>query len=256
MTRIGNILIVEDDSLISLVLKHQLEKFGYQVRHSVTRGEDAIAWLESGEEVDIILMDVNLAGVLDGIETAERINQKHPIPLVFITSFKDDGTLDKAKNTMAYGFVKKPIDSETLKHTIEMALSQHQHRMHTKSKPEPIAASPQLFQSTKKIPIWDKDGLILLSPADIYYLQVNSGMISFRSKDSQHSQRGTLSDWAEKLAPYSFYRCHKNFLVSLNKIHRISLDVDNSYLLHMKNIPDIIPVAQKKSGHLIKLLQL
>lgn len=255
MPRIGKILIVEDEYIIAMEIKIRLESFGYEVLDIVDSGEEALKLLTDGIAADVVLMDIHLRGRMDGIEAAAQIARQYHKPVVFITAFSDDATLDKAKESMAYGFVKKPINGEILKLTVEMAISRHQQHIRDRRLQEktvrPVKPTP-----LKKITIWNEDGMVLLDPREIYYLEINKGFISFRTRDSHYEQRGTLTAWIDKLAAYGFYRCHKNFLVNLDKIQRITLDINSSYILCMKNIDDQVPVARNKTSDLKEILEL
>jgi CheY-like chemotaxis protein len=101
MTRI-NILIVEDEMVIALNLKMQLENLLYNVLDIMDSGEKTIKKLEDVKP-DLILMDHTLKGELDGIQTTEIITQKYKIPILYITAQNDQSTLDKIKNSSAIG---------------------------------------------------------------------------------------------------------------------------------------------------------
>lgn len=244
--RNGKILIVEDEYIIALDLKTRLEQFGYQVLEILDDGEDALSWLEDHPETDIVLMDIHLQGRLDGIETASRIFLRFSKPVIFITAFSDDATLDRAKLSSAYGFIRKPVDGDALKLAIEMALSRHY------GKP-PSEGTPVSLE-IRRIAIWHGDEMVLLDPRDVCYVEVSRGQVCFHTPGMVYRQRGTLSEWSEKMKGTGFYRCHKNYLVNLEKIRGITLDVDNSYVLRLHSLEDLIPVARNKTGELKELL--
>lgn len=112
--------IVEDESLVSEDLKSQLERFGYSVQFRVASGEDCLATLEDCD-VDIVIMDIELPGDLNGIETAEKL-QKHKIPVVYVTGSLDDDTLERANKTNPLGYLSKPFSETSLKTTIAEAV--------------------------------------------------------------------------------------------------------------------------------------
>jgi len=115
------ILLVEDEKIVALDIRRHLERFGYRVTNSVDTGEEAIKRCE--EEVpDLILMDIMLKGKLDGVETAGIIKEKHLVPIVFLTAYADDITLERAKVIEPFGYLIKPFEERELKSTIEMAL--------------------------------------------------------------------------------------------------------------------------------------
>lgn len=115
------IFIVEDEALISMELRDRLEKHGYVITGTAARGEDAIE-LIAEEPPELVLMDVKLAGSLDGVEAAGRIRERHDVPVIFLTAYADDDLLERARQVSPYGYLVKPFDERSLRATIEMAL--------------------------------------------------------------------------------------------------------------------------------------
>jgi PAS domain S-box-containing protein len=118
------IFIVEDETIISMELTHRLIKSDFQIVGTVTSGEEAIKLISSAKP-DLILMDILLSGEIDGINAAEEIRKSHDIPIIYITAFADERTLNRAKATEPYGYLIKPFDQKDLKTTIEIALFKH-----------------------------------------------------------------------------------------------------------------------------------
>ncbi len=117
----ARILIVEDEAIIARDISATLESLGYLVGPTVSSGEDAMAAIRSGPP-DLVLMDIHLRGAVDGIETATRIRDEHGPPVVYLTSYSDEPTIQRAKGTGAYGFVLKPFTDRDLRTAIEVAL--------------------------------------------------------------------------------------------------------------------------------------
>jgi CheY-like chemotaxis protein len=115
------ILVVEDDKPSGLILQKLLLKSGYTVSAIVDTGEEAIKIIEKSRP-DLILMDIALAGEIDGIETAEKIYNKHQIPFIYITSSTDELTFDRAKKSLPQSYIVKPFNGHSLKTAIDMAL--------------------------------------------------------------------------------------------------------------------------------------
>lgn len=116
------VLIVEDEPPISMEISFILEDYGYQVAASVYSSEDAIEYL-SQNTVDIALLDINIMGSMNGIELAHHINKFYQIPFLYISSFSDGSTMEKANATKPKGFIGKPFKSEDINNAIELALS-------------------------------------------------------------------------------------------------------------------------------------
>ncbi len=117
----ARILIVEDEAIITMEIESQLQGLGYKVTSIVDTGEKAIKKAEE-DKPDIILMDIRIKGEMDGIEAAEEIRNKFGIPVIFLTAYLDEERIERAKITMPFGYVLKPIQERDLKVTIEMAL--------------------------------------------------------------------------------------------------------------------------------------
>jgi PAS domain S-box-containing protein len=118
------ILIVEDERIIAMDIKHSLLNLGYEVVGMAASGEDAV--VQAGEFCpDLILMDIMLQGTLDGIEAAEQIRQRYNIPLVYLTAYANDTILARAKITEPFGYVLKPFRETELQSNIEIALYRH-----------------------------------------------------------------------------------------------------------------------------------
>ena len=117
----NKVLIIEDEGILSMDMSVSLKSMGYQVIDAVPSGEEAIQLLENVVP-DVILMDVQLSGELDGIQTAEKINKKYNIPIIYISEHTDELTLSRAKITGPYGYVKKSFNFTELHTTIDMAI--------------------------------------------------------------------------------------------------------------------------------------
>lgn len=122
------ILIVEDDTDIGRSIKEGLEYHGYEVIGSAVSGEQALSMLER-KTPDLILMDIELMGEMDGITTAEEVLKTFKIPVVYLTGMTDDKILDRAKLTDPYGYIVKPFELSELKIAIEIALDKHEKQM-------------------------------------------------------------------------------------------------------------------------------
>ena len=117
----ANLMIVEDEAIVAEEIKITLEGIGYFVTSIVKTGKSAIEKAEQ-DRPDVILMDIRLEGQIDGIEAAERIRSRFGIPVIFLTAYADEEKLDRAKLTLPFGYLIKPIQTRDLKVTIEMTL--------------------------------------------------------------------------------------------------------------------------------------
>lgn len=120
-----NILIVEDELIIAKNTAKKLEKSGYHVVKIVSSGQAAIDYVNNNLP-DLILMDIAIKGKIDGIETAAKIKLIADIPIVFLTAYANDETLERASQTGCYGYLIKPFREKELLATIKMSLSKYQ----------------------------------------------------------------------------------------------------------------------------------
>ena len=121
MTRV---MIVEDEAIVAAELWQNLEHLGYQVIASTDMGIDAII-LALENRPDLILMDIALKGEMDGIETASHIKHLTDIPIIYMTAFSDQKTLNRAKTTAYFGYITKPFYNKELDSKLQMALLKH-----------------------------------------------------------------------------------------------------------------------------------
>ncbi|MCK9579296.1 MAG: response regulator [Methanoregula sp.] len=117
----ASLFIVEDEAIVANDLKETLMSLGYAVTGMTKSGEVALEKI--GEtRPDLVLMDIHLAGTMDGIDTAGKVRTLYNIPVVFLTAYADNALLERAKLTEPYGYIIKPYDDRGLQSTIEMAL--------------------------------------------------------------------------------------------------------------------------------------
>ncbi len=117
-----NIFVVDDESIIVLELRQRILELGYAFAGSAGEGYTAIDQI-SRIRPDLVLMDINISGNIDGIETAKIILSKYQVPIIYLTAYTDSETLERVKQTSPYGFIIKPADEKELYVAIEIALS-------------------------------------------------------------------------------------------------------------------------------------
>ena len=124
MASIPRILVVEDDEIICNLITTMLERKGYSVVGNISSGEESI--LKAAElEPDLVMMDINLIGVMDGITAARFIFQLFHIPIIFLTALCDDTLLDRAKSAQPLGYILKPFTDKELTSNVGLALYNH-----------------------------------------------------------------------------------------------------------------------------------
>jgi PAS domain S-box-containing protein len=120
----AKILIVEDEAIVAKDLQYRLNKFGYTVPEIASSGEEAI---NKALQIspDLVLMDIRLKGKMDGIEAAQEIYRRLNIPVIYLTAYADDNTLERAKITEPFGYLIKPFKEKELQTNIEITLIKH-----------------------------------------------------------------------------------------------------------------------------------
>lgn len=118
------VFIVEDEAVIAEELRIRLRRMGLEVVGSVCSAEEAIESVAQTAP-DLVLMDIQLEGAMDGIEGAATIRERYGVPAVFLSAYSDDATIERAKRTDPFGYVLKPFNERDLRIAIEIALHKH-----------------------------------------------------------------------------------------------------------------------------------
>lgn len=121
----ANILVIEDDPTIAIDIRFNLEDNGFVVIDTIHRAEEACDILDKNK-VDLIMLDINLDGEMTGVDLAEIIHRDYHIPFIFLTSYSDESTLEKASLTFPAGYIVKPFKENDLAPAIRMALVRSQ----------------------------------------------------------------------------------------------------------------------------------
>lgn len=118
------ILVVEDENIVAIDIEKKLKRFGFSVVGKCRSATQAIEAARK-KKPDLILMDVKLAGTMDGIRAAEKIREHQNLPIVYLTAYADQKTLERIKVTEPFGYIIKPFEDQELFKTIDMALYKH-----------------------------------------------------------------------------------------------------------------------------------
>jgi DNA-binding LytR/AlgR family response regulator len=245
-----NVLVVEDESIVSKDIQHSLKKLGYNVVGAASTGEKAFE-LAAKERPDIILMDIMLKGEINGIETAERVKNELNIPVIYLTAYADESTLAKAKVTEPFGYIIKPFKEVDLHTSIEMALYKF-------SKEREVIKERDLFyslienkESNDFIFVKSKSKLVKIKTEDIYYVEALKDYVVINTLEARYTVHSTMKDIVAKLTPDQFIRVHRSFIVRIDKI--ASIEYPN---LHLENDKKTIPIGGSFKDDLLKQLNL
>ena len=246
-----NVLVVEDESIVSKDIQHSLKKLGYNVVGAAATGEQAVK-LAVETQPDIILMDILLKGEMNGIEAATQIRSETNIPVIFLTAYADESTLNKAKVTQPYGYIIKPFKEIDIHTSIEMALYKH------KKEAEVLKERDLLFnlvegQGATKDLLFVKSNsrLVKLKMSDIYYIEALKDYVVINTLNTRYTIHSTMKDIEAKLQDSDFLRVHRSFIVRIDKI--VAIEQPN---LILENDKKIIPIGGSYKDDLAKRLNL
>lgn len=171
-----NVLIVEDEGLIALEIKSSLENLGHRVAGIVMNGDKALDAF-SMPNLDLVLLDIHIKGTLSGIDLATVLKEKYHIPYIYLTASSDDYTLNKAKETLPYGYIVKPFNKFDLKVNIDIAL----HKFRSENNKKDLSKS--YINETFQLQLSEREfdllkafvsGMSYKEAADALYISVNT----------------------------------------------------------------------------------
>lgn len=249
----AQILIVEDDMIIATDLSVHLARRGYDIVGIVTRGEDALRQLDC-RPPDIVLMDINLRGSLDGIETSRRLRQMYPALLViYLTANADDSSYERARTTHPHAFIAKPFKKRDLERTIELALLQRG------ATDEPPVAAPDSTPAEQldsyvlddRIFVRDRDRLVKIPIQDIAYAAADRNYCRVFTAERDYLLTLPLRAFEARLNARQFVRIHRSYIINLTRVEAIS---DNASFVSVGNRS--LPVSKSCKADLLKSLKL
>jgi DNA-binding LytR/AlgR family response regulator len=225
------ILIVEDEPIIAADLADRLVDMGFDIAGPCSTGEEAIGVVQT-QAPDLILMDIQLDGPLDGIETTKMILEKHVIPVIFLTSNSDEATFARAKATMPAAFLSKPFRGKDMKHAIELAISKASQA--TPAVPAPSDAE-QTYLFKDRIFIKSKDRMVRLFFHEILWLEADDYYCRLMTPGKEILITQTLKQIGETLADVpGLMRVHRSYIVNLAHVEEIG---DLCVYIGKKQIP-------------------
>ena len=245
-----NVLVVEDESIVSKDIQQSLKKLGYNVVGAASTGEKAID-LVHAENPDIILMDIMLKGNITGIETSEKIKEDLNIPIIFLTAYADEATLSKAKVTEPYGYIIKPFKEIDLHTSIEMALYKHKKEKEVVKERDLLYSLVEGKESKDFVFVKSNSRLIKLRTNDIYFVEALKDYVVINTLSTRYTIHSTMKDIEKKLLQDDFIRVHRSFIVRLDKI--AAIEQPN---LILENDKKTIPIGGSYKDELVQRINL
>jgi len=215
------ILIVEDEPIIATDIEMTLEDLGYDVVGVEDNAAEALVVIRDLQP-DLVLLDINLEGDVDGVMLAQDINANFQIPFVYLTSNADNLTINRVKRTHPAGFILKPFNEKDLKSNIEIALFAEK-----ETNKKPIDTLQEFF-------VKDGSSLVKIRVDQILFIKADDNYSRIYTIDKSYILSSTLKSIEGKLPSKKFMRIHRSYMVNLGFIDKIK---DNTLVVEQHSLP-------------------
>lgn len=237
-----SVLIVEDDLSFAIELDMLVREIGYNVKARVDNSAEAIE-IALMDSPDLILMDIDIKGRLNGLEVAEKITHLE-IPILFITSHNNDEDYERAKQTSFIGYLVKPVNKYSLKSAIKLA-------MDSLKKANSVGTNNELFTTQKHLFFKRKGVYQKVKIEEIHFIEASDDYSVCHTVGGKFISGLRLKELEELLVSHGFYRIHRSYLANL--MATTSIDVNNNELTINGKI---IPFSRRAKNELILRLPL
>lgn len=227
--------------IIAAKISMLLSKLGYEITGMVAKGEDALIHINDNLP-DIVLLDIQLKGRLDGIETGAIIKREYNIPLIYLTANADDAHFRLAKTTNPSAFISKPFKKIDLQHAIELTVD----RLMEESQSQ--LQAPYSLVLGDRIFVRDHEKMVKIKIENIYYIEADRNYCRIYTKEREYLLVMTLKDMTEKLPEEHFIRIHRSYVVNIAHIDEVALN-------HIVIFKKALPVSKSLKDGLLSRLQ-
>lgn len=236
------VILVDDESIALDALADILQ--GFDRIEIIGKYSSPKKFLEefSDQKPDVVFLDIEMP-VFDGFTVAEEMIHIAPnTMIVFVTAYNEYAI--KAFEINAIDYVLKPISKERLLSTVNRIKSNEVKRISNYKTMQEIGLAA-LKKGLKKVTVWKDERIFLINPADILYCYAQDKEVNVITKqDLVYKSKYPLSILEEKLKVYKFFRCHRSFIVNIDKVEEVIPDVNSIYLLKIRNLKEEIPVSR------------
>lgn len=241
------IIAVEDEILFANQLEIFIDKLGYDLVGMTDNSEEMLRFFVSLEP-DLALIDINIKGSKNGIEVAKKIAEsERPIPVIFITSYKDKKYFDNAKTANPYAYMIKPFEADSLERTIELAFARYAKVNHNEN--GEIWRNDILIRDSFFVKIGDT--LQKIKIKDIIVIEVEGKSCTLFTSNNTYSVRMTLKEVAQKLPVTDFVQIHRSYIVNANEIESINTKENT-----LKVLNKTIDISKNYKENLLKRVNL
>lgn len=239
-----NAIIVDDEYLAREELKYFIQNYSdIQVVAELSDGAEALKYLQKNQ-VDAIFLDINIP-FLDGVLLAKSINTfEHKPYIVFITAYREHAV--EAFEIEAFDYILKPYSEVrilSMLHKLENA-GQSQHL------PEANSSKPS------KINLWKQDKIVVTNVNEICYCEANERVTKVFTVNGEYQFNQSISELYEQLPKDVFFRCHRSYIVNLNKISEIIPWFNSTYNLKLRDTQAPIPVSRGNAKEFKQLMKI
>jgi DNA-binding LytR/AlgR family response regulator len=246
MHNLIKILVVEDEMIIGAKISMQLATLGYEVTGILSRGEEVLNHVKENKP-DIILLDINLKGKMDGIETAMLVEKHFQIPVIYLTANSDAATFNRAKTTKPAAFISKPFKQLDLQRAIELTISRmtaHKNGSIT----DTATRSEDPFILSDRIFVRHKEKMIKIMLADILYIEAERNYSRIFTVGKEYLIAVTLKTIEEKFPRHLFQRIHRSYFINLQHVDAVAED-------HVMIAQKVIPLSENMKVNLLQHIQ-
>jgi len=233
MDTLIKILVVEDEMIIGAKISMQLTSLGYEVTGILPRGEEAILHVQQNKP-DIILLDINLKGKIDGIETARQIQLQNNIPIIYLTANSDETTFNRAKPTRPAAFISKPFKQLDLQRAIELTISRMAEQENGSQPPEHPDDTEQPFILSDRIFVRHKEKMVKIMLSDILYIEADRNYSHIFTTTKEYLLSITLKTIEERLPVKLFQRIHRSYIINIMHVDEVA---ESHAIIAQKAIP-------------------
>lgn len=223
------ILVVEDEMIVAAKISMQLTNLGYKVTGILSRGEEAVVNVKENV-VDLVLLDINLKGKIDGIETRKQIQQFSELPVIYLTANGDEATFNRAKVTKPAGFISKPFRQLDLQRAIELAICR---MAENETGPQTFDGNNEVqhFILSDRIFVRYKEKMIKIMVSDILYIEADRNYSRIFTCNKEYLLSVTLKTIQEKLSADIFVRVHRSYMINITQVEEVA----DSFVIIAKN---------------------
>ncbi len=229
------VLIVENEVLVSLDISKRLERAGFEITDTVENGLDAIKSFEHARP-DIVLMDIDLDGSIDGIETAALMKRIFALPFIFLTSYSDDHTFKRAQEVSPSAFLLKPFNERELHLAIQLAISNFSDHLTSESvvTQDTDDSDEHYYLLQDSIFLKNRNRFEKVLIDSITYIEADGNCTHIHTTLHKYFLSITMGTILSDLKLPNIVRCHRSYAVNISRIDSFE---GNTVFVKNKGIP-------------------